>query len=55
MSTPNIIEVILLKNAAKGRRFEKRGSRRGWWGGGGGGGGHIGRCLYRGRFKPFVH
>ena len=23
----------------------------GW---GGGGGGHIGRCLYRGRFKPFV-
>lgn len=35
MSTPYIIEVILLKNAAKGRRFEKRGSRRGWWGGGG--------------------
>ena len=62
MSTPYIIEVILLKNAAKGRRFEKRGSRRGWWGwgvggggGGGCGGGHIGRCLYRGRFKPFVH
>lgn len=24
-------------------------------GGGGAGGGHIGRCLYRGRFKPFVH
>ena len=48
MSTPYIIEVILLKNAANGRRFGKRGSGRGLGGGGDGGGGHIGRCLYRG-------
>ena len=35
----------------------KKGGAGGGGGGGwgGGGGGHIGRCLYRGRFKPFVH
>lgn len=34
---------------------KKGGAGGGGGGEGGGGGGHIGRCLYRGRFKPFVH
>ena len=34
---------------------KKGGAGGGGGGGGGAGGGHIGRCLYRGRFKPFVH